>query len=143
MWGQGTQCNGAGARYLDAYLDRAQSGVRLRAWLPNKYISRLSLLYIPLLLLLVLIYSIHSPLLLLDLSDRFYGNASRDTQRGTNIVLLCRRRKRRLVALAGFVLLAVNQVNIVNTVNRVNGVNGVNSPAVVGGTCLVTLNFLF
>ena len=47
------------------------------------------------------------------------------------------------MALAGFVLLAVDRVDVVDIVNGVDGVNKVNSPTLVGGTCLVILNFLF
>jgi len=47
------------------------------------------------------------------------------------------------MVLAGFISLAVNQINIVDIVNGVDGVNRVDSPALVGGTCLATLNFLF
>jgi hypothetical protein len=46
------------------------------------------------------------------------------------------------VALASFVLLAVNQVDIVNTVDGVNRVNGVDSPILAGSTRLAITKLL-
>ena len=47
------------------------------------------------------------------------------------------------MALAGFILLTVNQVDVVDIVNRVNKVNRVNSPTLTGSTRLATPNFSF
>jgi hypothetical protein len=56
--------------------------------------------------------------------------------------LLYKRQKQRLVVLASFISLTVNQVDIVDTVNGVDGVDRVNSPTLAGGTHLATTKLL-